>query len=133
MSVVLVDSSVWIERFRHKDCSAVTVLAGLIQENLVCTIGLVRAELLSGARSPSEYRRLEAALESVELLEDPPDLWDMVALARFQLARKGFKASIADLIVAASASHHQAQLFTLDAAFQEIKTVLPLALLPSAH
>ena len=42
--------------------------------------------------------------------------------------RRGFQVSIADLVVAAVASHHRRELFTLDQDFARIRKVLPLDL-----
>jgi predicted nucleic acid-binding protein len=44
------------------------------------------------------------------------------------LARLGHQAGISDLLVAVAASHHGRPVFTLDADFERIKTVLPLDL-----
>lgn len=132
MNEILVDTSVWVELYRGRLTPAVRTMEELLRQERVCTNGLIRAEILSGAGSPSDYASLEEELSAVTLLVDPPDLWATVARARFQLFRKGFQVSIADLIIAASAHHYQRRLFTLDTAFQEIKTVLPVVLMPPA-
>ena len=82
MSRVLVDSSVWIELFRSTSSPAVDALGLLLRDGLVCTHGLIRAELLSGTKSLGDYRRLNEGLSALDDLPDPPDLWDRVALAR---------------------------------------------------
>ncbi|MBI4669281.1 MAG: PIN domain-containing protein [Elusimicrobia bacterium] len=118
MAQVLVDTSVWIDMFRDGGSCPSQALGKLLGHNLACINGLIRAEILSGARSQSEYRR-----------RDPPCLWDEVALARYRLARRGFQESIADLIVATTAVYHKKSLFTLDGAFRRIRSVLPIELL----
>ena len=130
MSRVLVDTSVWVEMLRGEDSEPVRTLGDLLSRGLVCTNGLILAELLSGAKSQADYARLEDHLSALPYLNDPPELWETIASSRCALARKGFQAGIADLIVAASAAHHRKPLFTLDKAFQDIKTSLPLELLP---
>lgn len=129
MSRVLVDTSVWVEVFRGGESEAVRVMEDLLGRGLVCTHGLIRAEILSGARSRADYRRLEDGLSAVTCLEDPPDLWETIAEARYRLARGGFQSSIADLIVAACAAHHRRTLYTLDHAFRDIRKVLPFEIL----
>ncbi len=122
MSRVLADSSVWIRMFREGDAAPETNLLGrLLRDGFVCTNGLIRAELLSGVRTKDQFRGLEDLLSAVPNLEDPPGQWDSVAAARFWLARRGFQASIADLLVAVSAGHHRKALLTLDRAFLEIQ------------
>ncbi|MBI3551451.1 MAG: PIN domain-containing protein [Elusimicrobia bacterium] len=130
MSRVLVDSSVWIEMLRNGESAAARRLGRLLQDGLVCTSGLIQAEILSGARSDREFEGLRADFSALTFLPDPPDLWDTVAVARYRLARKGFEASIADLVVAASACHHRKTLFTLDHAFERIKGVIRIDTLP---
>lgn len=129
MSQVLADTSVWVELLRAGNSPSAKMLVRLLQEGLVCIHGLVRAELLSGTRTPSEYRELDDSLSALELLPDPPDLWDRVARARFHLARKGHQAAIADLVVAVAASYNGRTLFTLDRDFLNIQTVLKFDLL----
>ncbi len=124
MSRILVDTSVWIEMFRRGESPEVQTLGRLSQAGLVCTNGLIRAEILSGARSQKDYERLQDIFSALTLLPDPPDLWDRVAKARYRLARKGFQVSVADLIVAAGAAYHGKALWTLDKAFQQMKDVL---------
>ena len=133
VSRVLADTSVWVEMFRGRDTPAIRKLGQLLLDGLVCTNGLVRAEILSGARSKGDYRKLEETLSALTLLEDPPELWDTVARTRYLLARKGIQAAIADLVVAACAAHHRKILFTLDHAFPRIRSVLRFELFSPEH
>lgn len=134
MSRVLVDTSVWVEMFRSTGSPAVDVLGGLLRDGLVCTHGLIRAEILSGARSLRDYKRLEEGFSALIDLPDPPDLWDRVGRARYRLARKGFQVSVADMVVASVAAHHGRPLFTLDHDFQAIRKAMTLDLFrPPSH
>lgn len=128
MSRVLADTSVWIDFFRETDAPASRELDRLLRSGLVCMHGLVRAEILSGTRSPAEYRGLRRTLDALPSVGDPPALWDIVARARWRLARNGFQASVADLVVAATASYHRKTLLTLDDGFTRIRQALPLKL-----
>ena len=69
---------------------------------------------------------MSKVLSAVELLPDPDGLWERVANARYRLARQGFQAGVADLVVAVCACHHHKALFSLDRAFSRIQGVLPL-------
>ncbi len=124
MSRILVDSSVWVEMFRRAESPDIQALGRLSQEGLICTNGLIRAEILSGTRSQKEYERLKDLFSALTLLQDTPDLWDRIAKARYRLARKGFQAGIADLIVGVSAAHYRKTLWTFDKAFLPMKAVL---------
>jgi predicted nucleic acid-binding protein len=129
MSQILVDTSVWVEMFRKGRSRPVEVLGNLLKDGLVCVHGLVRAEVLSGADSRARYSELEDLFSAVPVLPDPPDLWDRVGRARFLLARRGFQAAVADVIVAVAADHHNKTLFTLDKGFQRLREVVPVRLL----
>lgn len=130
MSRVLVDTSVWIEMFRKGDSPAIEALGELLRQGFVCTNGLIRAEILSGAKSKADYRRLQEHLSALPLLPDPPALWETIAETRYRLARKGFQAGIADMVVAATASYHRKALLTLDQAFSHIQRALRFELVP---
>ena len=128
MSVILADTSVWVEMLRKGGTPAVFAFGELLRQGLICTHGLVRAEVLSGALSARDYRRLGEGFSAVTTLADPPNLWDLVGRARYRLARQGFQASIADLVVATVASYHHRKLFTLDQDFGRIRKVLAFEL-----
>ncbi len=49
MSGVLVDTSAWVEVFRKNRSPVVELAEGLLRRGLVCTNGLIRAELLSAS------------------------------------------------------------------------------------
>lgn len=128
MRLVLVDTSVWIDFLRHGESSEGRQLVDLIDRRLARVTGLVQAEVLSGARSAKELATLKRYFFALDSLPDPPDLWSRVGESRYRLARKGCQASIADLVIAVVARHHEASLFTKDTHFGAISTVLPLRL-----
>lgn len=128
MSQVLVDTSVWVEMFRNANSPEVHVLGDLMRNGLVCVSGLVLAEILSGARSTGEFKKLKGYFSAFEYLEDPPTLWEKVGHYRYSLARKGIQSSIADLVVATAASYHRRHLFTLDKDFELIAGIVPFKL-----
>lgn len=129
MRQVLVDTSVWVDFLRRGDTTEVVQLIELIDMKLVRMTGIVQAEILSGAASAREFSTLQDYLSAFDALPDPPDLWPRVADLRFRLARRGFQASIADLVIGVVAHCHQASLFTKDAHFASIAKVLPLRLI----
>ncbi len=67
MSCILVDSSIWIEFFRRPDSSVSLVLDHLLAHRLVCTTGLIKAEVVPGARSPRDFRRLSSLFDALPL------------------------------------------------------------------
>jgi predicted nucleic acid-binding protein len=111
--------------FRHAASATTRTLGALLLEGDVCIHGIVRAEILSGSRSESEFLLLKNYLSAIPVPPDPDDLWDRVAVARFKLSRKGYQASIADLVIGVTAVVHRKKLFTLDLQFKNIQSALP--------
>lgn len=118
------DTSVWLDYFRGRG-PAELLVDRLIREGMVCTHGLIKAEVLSGARNEKEFRRLAEGFDALPLLNDPTDLWEQVGRARYQLARKGFQCAVADLVIAVNARSHGKNLFSFDADFRRIQAVVP--------
>lgn len=127
MSDLLVDSSVWVEFFRG-NARIVARLDAALEADRVAVCGPVVAEVLSGARTRSEFETLRSAFEGVELLPDPPDAWPRIAEARFALARRGSQAALVDLLIALTAAENRHTLLTRDADFTRIAAVLPVDL-----
>ena len=127
MSLALVDTSVWIDFFRG-DRVAVDRLDPLLVAGEVGMCGPVLAEVLSGAPSYAEWKRLERLLGALDWLPLPLDVWRRAAEARFNLARRGTQAALVDLLIALVAIEADAALHTRDRDFERIAEVLPLRL-----
>jgi len=125
VSDVLVDTSAWVA-FLRGEKNAVARLDPLISEDRVSIAGPVYAEVLSGAPTLAAYQRLRVTLDALEWLAGPADLWERVAHARFTLARQGIQATLADLLIAVTASHAGHSLLTRDRDFLRIRQVVPL-------
>lgn len=127
MSDVLVDSSLWIDFFRGQP-TVVSRLDSLLANDRVAVSGPIIAEVASGARSLKQFEWLRQHLSALNVLPDPPDLWQRVAEARFQLARKGVQAHLVDLSIAITATAYGHALATRDKDFRKIAKVLLLDL-----
>ena len=123
--MILVDTNIWIDALKNPTSSVIAPLSAFVLDKQACMNGIIRAELLSGARSESEYRFLEGRLVSVPVLAAPETLWDDVAWARFRLARLGFQEGLMDIAIACYARHHHAPLWTSDKQFTPIHKVIP--------
>jgi predicted nucleic acid-binding protein len=55
-------------------------------------------------------------------------MWDQVADARFALARTGFQAAIADLVIAITALQAGHSLLSRDRDFERIRAIVPVDL-----
>lgn len=122
--MVLVDTNIWIDAFKDPGSTAIPELTELVLQKNACITPIIRAELLSGARDDAEYRLLDDRLLSIPLLDERRGVWDQVARARFQLARRGIQEGLLDLSIACAAHHHRAALWTRDKRFEAIQTVI---------
>ncbi len=124
----LMDTSVWLEvlargRGGSKLCRRVD---DLLAADLVAITGMVRLELLGGARSEAEYRQLDRLLAALHPLPVPEESWDEAAHIGFELRQEGISAPFTDLIIAAVAIQNQTTLIHRDRHFDLIAAHLPL-------
>lgn len=126
---VLVDTSAWLEFFRHPGSPVAALVDRLLEDDLVASAGVVRAELLQGARSAADFDRLGVLLSALPDLGSPADAWLSIARLGFRLRRGGANGiGLPDLWVAVTAIESDAEVLTLDAHFDAIALVSPLRL-----
>lgn len=87
----------------------------------------VRFEVLRAAR-PEEARLLEAQFDTLPVLTTPTDLWQRAIELGQACRRIGRTVLSLDLLVAAVALHHNAELVSLGADFDAIASVSALRL-----
>lgn len=124
--LVLVDTSVWIRFFRHPNSAEAMALDELLSVAAVATCAPIRAEVISGAPTLRAFRQLQDRFGALVDLELPHDVWQRLEEQRFTLARRGYQASLVDLMIALTAHAHHAALWTLDEDFQRIAAVVPV-------
>lgn len=64
--MIVVDSCVWINQLRGADTPGTTVLKGIRRPSRILVGDIVLLEVLQGARTDAEARRLEQALTSFD-------------------------------------------------------------------
>jgi len=127
VSLVLVDTSAWIDFFRDNSSPYGAVVDALLQEDLVCTTGLVKAEILPVARTKKEFNLLKEYFKVLPFLQDPESMWDDVIYAQRKLKQKGINGvGIPDLIVAVTAMKHEVKVFSKDRHFGSMKKIIGL-------
>lgn len=130
--MVLVDTCVWIDHFHGVEDSSTRQLSTLLEEGFIATAGPVFAEIVSGARHKRERDRLEELFSALPMLEEPDGVWFRVADSRYNLARRGYQATLVDLLLAHIALHHESPFLTSDKDFQPISRLLQLELYGSS-
>lgn len=118
----LVDTSVWLEvlplgKSGTELCQHVDAL---LAADLVATTGMVRLELLGGARTEAEYQRLRDLLLALHPLPVAEDGWEEAGHLGLQLRRRGMTIPFTDLLIASIAMRAEAVLVHRDRHFDLI-------------
>ncbi len=122
---VLVDSSVWIDYFRGALQSE--ALDELLDNNAVCTCGLILAEIIPFLVIKKE-KELIGLLNSVQRVESAVD-WNRIAGYQTTCLKNGINGvGIPDLIILQTSIDCGVRLFSLDKHFSLIKKRIPFEL-----
>ena len=124
---VLVDTSVWIDYFCKKE-PAYGVVSELLQKERICSIGLILAELLQGAKSMKEVTVIKDFIHIFEFLPEMPQLWEQTGELSFHLRRKGKTVGNSDCFIAVMSKWYNTILLTFDTDFTAIKEEMELNL-----
>jgi predicted nucleic acid-binding protein len=124
---VIVDTSVWsyaLRRRRSREHPSVGVLQQLVVDGQVRILGSIRQEILSGIRSPEQFRLLRDQLRAFpdEVLESK----DYERAAEFfnTCRQKGIQGSNTDFLICAVAANQDYSILTADQDFREFQRVL---------
>ncbi len=124
----LVDTSVWIEVLpsNRPTTPLRERIDGLLAADLVATTGVVRLELLGGARGETEYRKLDGLLSALHQLKIAEERWDEAAQLAFRLRHQGISVPFTDLLISAVTAHNGAILLHRDRHFDVMAGHTPL-------
>ena len=119
--MILVDTSVLVYYLRSGNLGIRAVLA-----DAPCAIcGVIRAEVLHGARTQQDAVSLRIALDSFTQLPIPQTVWDELGSNLSVLRSRGLPMPFQDVLIATVALHHDAELWTLDGHFAAMQVALP--------
>ncbi len=119
--MILVDTSVLIDYARRWDAK----LAALVPLLPLVVCGVVRAELLAGARDLRHRAQLLMLLNSFLPMPIPDSIWDTVGDNLNTLRTSGVTIPFADAIIATVAIVNDIELWARDAHFTLVQRVLP--------
>lgn len=119
---VLVDTCVWSLALRRRkqktaDDPHVLELRELIKELRVQMIGPIRQEILSGLRSPAQFKVLRDHLRTFPDLELTSTDYERAAELFSLFRAKGIQGSNTDFLICAIAERHKFPILTTDADF----------------
>ena len=131
MDNVVIDTSAWIESFRPDcDVSLSGLVKDLILKNKVLIPGIIKAELLRGARDKKEFNRLHDSLLGLTYLPVGEEFWEKLAEFSFGLFRKGISAPLLDTYIALLCIENQASVLHRDKHYDLIAKKSSLKIFP---
>ncbi len=130
MDKVIIDTSVWIESFRPSaDQSLHRLVKDLILSELVLLPGIIKTELLRGAKNKKEFNQLSQLLKGLAYLAVHEDFWERLSEFSFQLFRKGIVVPLTDTYIALLCIENQASILHRDKHFDMIAQKTKLKIL----
>ena len=119
--MVLVDTNILIGFLRHPD----NLTMRHLQEESVCLCGVVKAELMHGARNTEDCNRLLVALEAFPCIYMQEHDWINLGRNLYTLRSHGITVPFQDAIIATLALTNYASIWTNDKHFNMIKKIFP--------
>jgi predicted nucleic acid-binding protein len=119
--VILLDTSVVIDYVRGKD----TKLVGLLPRISGAVCGMVRAELLCGARDPSHRINLLTLLSTISHLPILDSLWDKVGDNLATLRSQGITVPFPDAVIATLGVENDLEVGARDHQYPLMQNALP--------
>jgi predicted nucleic acid-binding protein len=119
--MILVDTSVVIDYTRGKDVK----LRALLPTKPVALCGVVRAEVLCGARNQGDRGKLLVELAAFQNVSIPEALWDAVGDNLASLRTNGITVPLSDAVIATLAIENDIEVWARDPHFPMMQKVLP--------
>ncbi len=120
-SLVLVDTSIWIQAFNCPGSPERFNVDKLIDQEVIATTGIVVAEVLQGARSRDEYLELAEVMKGPHYLDATPQVYYAAGALALDLRMRGQTTALSDVIIGAVVLEYGCFLYTLDTDFQRIQ------------
>jgi len=117
---VLVDTSIWIEYFNHRDSENGEALEGLLREGRVVIAGIVLTELLQGAKIKREFDAILDSIVALPFFDATLNTWIEAGRISYSLRKRGVTVPTTDVIIASLAIERHCLLFSLDSHFDRI-------------
>jgi predicted nucleic acid-binding protein len=119
--MILLDSTVVIDYLRGKDPKVQTLFTTL--KLAVC--GVVRAEVLAGARTAADRGKLLALLNGFVPIATPDAIWDVVGDNLAQLRQNGLTVPFPDVVIATLGMDLNCEVWSRDPHFPAMQRFLP--------
>jgi predicted nucleic acid-binding protein len=121
--VTLIDTSLWIDFTRARSPRTIkSFVAPYILDPAAHLAEPIAFEILRHATA-AETKQLTQQFQTLQMLTTPPRLWTQATELGQACRRKNITAGSLDLLIAAVALHHGAEVVTFDADYQKIAGV----------
>jgi hypothetical protein len=118
--MILLDASVIVDLWRKPTDRVREIL----ESNYPYVAGVTRAELMRGARDPSDLMNVEGALADFSNLPTKEATWLQLGRNVYALRRAGISVPFQDVLLATLAIQNRLEVWTYDAHFQMMQRVL---------
>lgn len=125
--MIALDSSALIAYLEGRETMAATAAGMVLGERQACLPPVVLSEVLSDPELPATVAGLIKALPTLPVTDG---YWERAGTLRSRLLAKGFKARLADTLIAQSCLDHGVSLVTQDRDFRHFAKIGKLKLLP---
>jgi len=114
----LIDTSAWLFALKKDFVPEVkNRIALLLKNDAVVTTGIIKLEIISGARTEKEFQRLKNRFNALGIVESDEPVWQKAYELGFNLRRKGVTVPHTDILIAACALQSGSIIVHADAHF----------------
>lgn len=119
--MVVIDTSSWIEMLRQSGRPEVRERVNAhLRNGEACLVPMVRLELWNGARGERERKVLREFERTLPELEMSAPVWDAACDLSRRARAAGLTVPATDILIAACARHHGAEIEAADVHFSEL-------------
>jgi len=117
----IVDTSAWIFALRKNPLPQLKDrIDQLLMLDIVKTFGMIRLEILGGAKTEIEFDRLKNRIGALEEISCDNELWESAGRLSFNLRRKGLTIPSTDILIASAALKSKSTILHADSHFDII-------------
>jgi predicted nucleic acid-binding protein len=114
----IVDTSAWLLALRRDFIPEVKELIDrLLRDGVVITTGIIKLEIIGGARTQYEFQRLKSRFNALDDIKTDDAIWQKACELGFALRRKGITVPHTDILIAACSLHSGSVIVHADAHF----------------
>ena len=125
--LVLIDTSAWIYNFSPRAIPPIRErITQLVEQDRAAITSPILFELLQGARTGEEFRRLQAHVSGLHSFPVTESDWLKAAQWAQRLRSRGIQAKTVDFLIAYKAMRHRLVLLHADRDFERIARAMPV-------